>query len=219
VTQLSLGIETMGGAMGKLILRNTTIPCRATELFTTFVDGQTAIRFNVLQGERELARDCRSLAEFVLDELPPMPAGFPKVEVEFLIDANGILNVSAREQRSGQQASIQIIPNRGLTRDEVTRMTRAGIAHAREDIAAHRRIDLCNQVEFDLHKTEQMLARVGAQLEPAERAAIEQAMVALRKLAAETDDLDALHRALTEFGQRTLRLAELGIRATLQEQT
>jgi molecular chaperone DnaK (HSP70) len=219
VTPLSLGIETMGGAMGKLILRNTTIPCRATELFTTFVDGQTAIRFNVLQGERELARDCRSLAEFVLDELPPMPAGFPKVEVEFLIDANGILNVSAREQRSGQQASIQIIPNRGLTRDEVTRMTRAGIAHAREDIAAHRRIDLCNQVEFDLHKTEQMLARVGAQLEPAERAAIEQAMVALRKLAAETDDLDALHRALTEFGQRTLRLAELGIRATLQEQT
>ncbi len=217
VTPLSLGIETMGGAMGKLILRNTTIPCRATEMFTTFVDGQTAIRCHVLQGERELARDCRSLAEFVLDGLPPMPAGFPKVEVEFLIDANGILNVSAREQRSGQQAGIQIIPNRGLTRDEVTRMTRASIAHARADIDAHRRIDLRNQVEFDLHKTEQMLARVGTQMEPAERAAIEAALAALRKLAAETDDLDALHRALTEFGHRTLRLAELGIRAALQE--
>ncbi len=219
VTPLSLGIETMGGAMGKLILRNTTIPCRATELFTTFVDGQTAIRFNVLQGERELVQNCRSLGEFVLAGVPPMPAGFPKLEVEFLIDANGILIVSAREQRSGQQASIQIIPNRGLTRDEVARMNRESLAYARADVDAHRRIDLCNQVEFDLHKTEQMLARVGARLDPAERAAIAQAMAALRKLAAETPDLDVLHRGLTEFGHRTLHLAELGIRAALQEQT
>jgi molecular chaperone DnaK (HSP70) len=217
VTPLSLGIETMGGATGKLIVRNTTIPCRATEMFTTFVDGQTAIKLNVLQGERELASDCRSLGEFNLAGIPPMPAGLPKLEVEFLIDANGILNVSAKELRSGQQAGIQIIPNRGLTREEVTRITRDSIAHARGDIDAHRRIDLVNQVEFDTHKTEQMLAKVGRQLDPPERERIERAIAELRRFAHETNDLDALHQCLTEFGHRTLHLAELGIRAALQD--
>lgn len=215
VTPLSLGIETMGGAMGKLILRNTTIPCRATEMFTTFVDGQTAIKLNVLQGERELAADCRSLGEFILDGLPPMPAGLPKVEVEFLLDANGILNVSARELRSGKQASIQIIPSHGLTRDEVQRITRESIEFAQRDIAAHRRIDLLNQVEFDTHKTEQMLAKVGHRLDPAERRRIEADIAALRQFAQQTDDLDELYRRLTAFGHGTLHLAELGIRAAL----
>jgi len=215
VTPLSLGIETMGGAMGKLIVRNTTIPCRATEKFTTFVDGQTAIKINVLQGERELAADCRSLGEFVLDGLPPMAAGMPKVEVEFLLDANGILNVSAKELRSGQQAGIQIIPSHGLTRAEVDRIARESIQFAQRDIDAHRRIDLRNQVEFDTHKTEQMLARVGHLLAPEERARIEQDIAALRKLAQETSDLDELHRALTAFGHGTLHLAEIGIREAL----
>ena len=216
VTPLSLGIETMGGAVGKLIMRNTTIPCRATEMFTTFVDGQTAIKFNVLQGERELAADCRSLAEFELSGIPPLPAGMPKVEVEFLIDANGILNVSAKELRSGQQAGIQILPNRGLTRDEVQRIAAESIEFARTDIDAHRRIDLRNQVEFDTNKTEQMLAKVGHLLEPAERAHIEHEIAAVRKLAQETQDLDELHRALTAFGHGTLRLAEVGIREALK---
>ncbi|MBP7747973.1 MAG: Hsp70 family protein [Phycisphaerae bacterium] len=215
VTPLSLGIETMGGAMGKLIVRNTTIPCRTTEKFTTFVDGQTAIKINVLQGERELAADCRSLGEFVLDGLPPMAAGMPKVEVEFLLDANGILNVSAKELRSGQQAGIQIIPSHGLTRAEVDRIARESIQFAQRDIDAHRRIDLRNQVEFDTHKTEQMLARVGHLLAPEERARIEQDIAALRKLAQETSDLDELHRALTAFGHGTLHLAEIGIREAL----
>jgi len=217
VTPLSLGIETMGGAMGKLIMRNTTIPCRATEMFTTFVDGQTAIRFNVLQGERELAADCRSLGEFVLDGIPPMPAGLPKIEVEFLIDANGILNVSARELRSGKQAAIQIVPTHGLTREEVARITRESIVHAQQDIAAHRRIDLLNQVEFDTHKTEQMLAQVGHLLDPAERRRIETEIAALRDFARQTDDLDELYRRLTAFGHGTVHLAELGIRAALQD--
>ena len=215
VIPLSLGIETMGGAMGKLIVRNTTIPCRATEKFTTFVDGQTAIKFNVLQGERELAGDCRSLGEFVLDGIPPMPAGLPKIEVEFLIDANGILEVSATEQRSGKQAGIQIIPTHGLTRAEVDRIATESIEFAQRDIDAHRRIDLRNQVAFDTHKTEQMLAKVGHLLESAERQRIEQDIAALRKLAQETDDLDGLHQALTAFGHSTLHLAELGIREAL----
>ena len=219
VTPLSLGIETMGGAVSKLILRNTTIPCRATEMFTTFVDGQTAIKLNVLQGERELAADCRSLGDFELRDLPPMPAGIPKIEVEFLLDANGILNVSAKEQRSGKKASIQIIPNRGLTRAEVERMTRESIAHAQEDIDAHRRIDLLNQVEFDIAKTQQMLARVGDQLKETERVAIEKQIADLRQLANETKDLDELHRALTAFGHSTLRLAEIGIREALVDRS
>ncbi len=219
VTPLSLGIETMGGAMGKLILRNTTIPCRATEMFTTFVDGQTAIKLNVLQGERELARDCRPLGEFELRGIPPMPAGMPKVEVEFLLDANGILNVSAVEQRSGTQASIQIVPSHGLTKDEVARITRESVEHAQEDIAAHRRIDLVNQVEFDIHKTQQMLAKVGAELNADERARIERDIVVLRELAQREQNLDRLQEALTAFGHSTLRLAELGIRGALADQT
>jgi molecular chaperone DnaK (HSP70) len=216
VTPLSLGIETMGGAVGKLILRNTTIPCRATEMFTTFVDGQTAIKLNVLQGERELAADCRSLGEFELRDIPPLPAGLPKIEVEFLIDANGILNVSAKEQRSGRQASIQIVPNYGLTRAEAEHITRESIAFAQADIDAHRRIDLVNQVEFDAHKTEQMLAKVGYLLDPEERQRIERASAALRALAGDAADLDELHRALTAFGHSTLHLAEIGIREALK---
>lgn len=216
VLPLSLGIETMGGAMGKLILRNTTIPCRAVEQFTTFVDGQTAIKFNVLQGERELAAHCRSLGEFVLRDIPPMPAGMPKIEVEFLVDANGILNVSARELRSGRAAGIQVIPHYGLTREEVQRMTAESILHAREDIHAHRRIDLLNQVEFDTAKAEQMLARHGGLLAPEERRRIEQEIASLRELARRTQDLDELHEALQAFGRSTLHLAEIGIREALK---
>jgi molecular chaperone DnaK (HSP70) len=216
VTPLSLGIETLGGAMGKLILRNTTIPCRATEMFTTFIDGQTAIKFNILQGERELAADCRSLGEFVLSGLPPMPAGIPKIEVELLIDANGILNVSARELRTGKQAGIQVIPNYGLTRTEIDAMMRESVLHAREDMEAHRRIDLANQVEFDTAKAAQMLARFGDALEPSERARIEREIAELRELARRGGSLDELQAALTRFGRGTVRLAEIGIAAALR---
>jgi molecular chaperone DnaK len=215
VTPLSLGIETMGGAVAKLILRNTTIPCRATEMFTTFVDGQTAIKLHVVQGERELAADCRSLGEFELRDLPPMPAGIPKVEVEFLLDANGILNVSARELRSGRQASVQITPHHGLTRADVERITRESIQFARSDIEAHRRIDLLNQVDFDIRKTRQALERFGHLLTPQERQEIEQEMAALREFAEQTRDLDELYRRLTAFGHRTRRLAEIAIREAL----
>ncbi|MBK8914849.1 MAG: Fe-S protein assembly chaperone HscA [Phycisphaerales bacterium] len=225
VTPLSLGIETMGGAVGKLILRNTTIPCRAVESFTTFVDGQTAILVRVLQGERELAADCRELARFELRGIPPMPAGIPKVEVEFLIDANGILNVAARELRSGQSAGVQVLPNRGLTDDEVRRAVVESQQHAAADALTHRLIDLCNQVDFDTQKAEQMLARHGDRLPREERARIEREMAALRTRAAEArrdprqTDADALHRALTDFGHGTLTLAEIGIREALAEAT
>lgn len=216
VAPLSLGIETMGGAVCKLIVRNTTIPARAREMFTTFVDGQTAIKLHVLQGERELAADCRSLAEFVLGGVPPMPAGVPKVQVEFLVDANGILNVTAREERSGVEAGVQVLPHHGLTRVEAEAIVLDSVSHARADIDAHRRIDLANQVEFDTRKTEQMLSRFGGQLDEQERRQINDGIRALRQLAASTDDLNALQLALNDFGLSTLKLAELGIRESLK---
>ncbi|HKQ48555.1 MAG TPA: Fe-S protein assembly chaperone HscA [Phycisphaerae bacterium] len=217
VTPLSLGIETMGGAMGKLIMRNTRIPCQATERFTTFIDGQSNVKINVLQGERELAADCRSLATFDLRGIPPMPAGIPKIDVQFLIDANGILIVSAREERSGTEAAIQVIPTHGLTSDEVRRIEQDSIRFARQDMAAHRLIDLRNQVEFDTHKTEQTLARFGDRLPPEERIALEESIRVLRDLAVKTDDAEKLHRALDEFGKMTLPLANLAITQSLRE--
>ncbi|MEE8170236.1 MAG: Hsp70 family protein [Phycisphaerae bacterium] len=217
VTPLSLGVETMGGAMGKLIMANTRVPCQATEMFTTFVDGQVNVKFHVLQGERELAKDCRSLGQFELRGIPPMPSGIPKLEVSFLIDANGILNVSACEQRSGVEAGIQVVPAHGLTSDEVERMTLDGYQFAREDMGAHRLIDLRNQVSFDTHKTEQMLAKAGHTLDPASSARIQSNLAALRELAETCDDADTIQRALEAFDRDTLTLAERAIAEALKE--
>jgi chaperone protein DnaK len=219
VMPLSLGIETMGGAMGKLIMRNTRIPAQATEMFTTFVDGQTNIKINVLQGERELASDCRSLGQFELRGIPPMPAGLPKVQVTFLIDQNGILNVTARELRSGKEAGVQILPSHGLTTDEVRRMEEESYTFARQDMTAHRLIDLRNQVTFDTRKAEQALASVGNLLDEQTRREIEQAIVELRRLAAESDDADRIYRELDRFGKMTVPLAETAITAGLKEST
>ena len=218
VIPLSLGIETLGGAMSKLILRNSRVPCQATERFSTFVDGQTSVKINVLQGERELVKDCRSLGEFELRGVPAMPAGIPKILVTFLVDENGILNVSAREERSGQEAGIQIVPTHGLTAEEVERMERESYAHARQDMTAHRLIDLRNQVVFDTTKTQQMLERVGDRLGPAERATIEEGIRKLRALADATDDADKLWEALKAFDRSTVRLAELAVTQTLRQQ-
>ncbi len=218
VTPLSLGIETMGGAVSKLILRNTTIPCESDEMFTTFVDGQTNVKIHVVQGERELAADCRSLGQFELRGVPAMPAGMAKIKVTFLIDANGILDVSAIEQRSGTEASIQIIPAHGLTPEEVDRMELASYEHAREDMLAHRLVDLRNQVEFDTTKTEQMLAKVGSHIDAGQRDSIVRAMQQLRTLAAQTHDPERLHQELDAFGKLTVRLAELAVAQTLKEQ-
>lgn len=134
VTPLSLGIETMGGLMNPLIHRNSTIPASATETFTTGVDGQTNVLIHVLQGERDLVKDCRSLARFDLKGISPAPAGFAKIEVRFLIDANGILNVTARDVRSGKQHSVEVKPSYGLTDDQVEAMIEESVAHADEDV-------------------------------------------------------------------------------------
>src|ERR1700690_221405 len=154
VTPLSLGIEVAGGVTDKIILRNSTIPASATQHYTTQIDGQTNVAIHVVQGERELAKDCRSLARFDLKGIPPMSAGMPRIEVKFLIDANGILHVSAREQRSGKEAEIEVKPTYGLTDEQVETMILASFDHAEEDIEARQLIEAKNEAETILGAVE-----------------------------------------------------------------
>src|SRR6201999_4292692 len=154
VTPLSLGIEALGGVVAKIIQRNSTIPASATEHFTTGVEGQTNVAIHVLQGERELAADCRSLARFDLKGIPPMPAGLPRIEVKFLIDANGILHVSAREQRSGKEAEIEVKPTYGLTDEQVETMILESFDYAEQDIRARQVIEAKNEAETILGAVE-----------------------------------------------------------------
>src|SRR5467141_2801748 len=154
VTPLSLGIEVAGGVTDKIILRNSTIPASATQHYTTQVDGQANVAIHVLQGERELARDCRSLARFDLRGIPPMPAGIPRIEVKLLIDANGILNVSAREQRSGKESEIQVKPTYGLTDEQVETMILESFDYAETDIQQRQSIEAKNEAETILTAVE-----------------------------------------------------------------
>jgi molecular chaperone DnaK/molecular chaperone HscA len=154
VTPLSLGIEALGGVVAKIIQRNSTIPASATEHFTTGVDGQTNVAIHVVQGERELAKDCRSLARFDLKGIPPMVAGLPRIEVKFLIDANGILHVSAREQRSGKEAEIEVKPTYGLTDEQVETMILSSFDNAEADIEARQLIEAKNEAETILNAVE-----------------------------------------------------------------
>src|SRR5262249_1569904 len=154
VTPLSLGIEALGGVVAKIIQRNSTIPASATEHFTTGVDGQTNVAIHVVQGERELAKDCRSLARFDLKGIPPMVAGLPRIEVKFLIDANGILHVSAREQRSGKEAEVEVKPTYGLTDEQVETMILESFDFAETDIQERQTIEARNEAETILNAVE-----------------------------------------------------------------
>ena len=147
VTPLSLGIEVAGGVTDKIILRNSTVPASATQHYTTRVDGQTNVAIHVLQGERELAKDCRSLARFDLKGIPPLPAGLPRIEVKFLIDANGILHVTAREQRSGKEAEIDVQPSYGLTDEQVEGMILDSFDNAEEDFRQRQLVEARTEAE------------------------------------------------------------------------
>ena len=209
VTPLSLGIEALGGTVAKIIQRNSTIPASATEHFTTGVDGQTNVAIHVVQGERELAADCRSLARFDLKGIPPMSAGLPRIEVKFLIDADGILQVSAREQRSGKQAQIEVKPTYGLTDEQVESMILDSFDHAEEDFAKRLLIEARNEADSILSKIEKAQTNPAwAQLRGEEIAAID---AARNRLAAvkSADDLNAIRQATVALDQSTHRLAEL----------
>ena len=214
VTPLSLGIESLGGIVNVLIPRNTTIPTSAREMFTTSVDGQTLVDLHVVQGERELVKDCRSLGRFEL-RIDPMPAGMPKIEVTFLIDANGILQVQAKEQRSGKAASIEVKPTYGLSETEVEQMIEDSFTYAEADVATRMLIEARNEADTVLVHAGRALKQ-GADLVPAEeRAAIEAAVAALRA-ARGGDERERIHEATTAVNRATEHLAEVLMDAALK---
>ncbi len=169
VVPLSLGIESMGGVMERLIHRNTTIPTSAREMFTTAVDNQTHVDIHVLQGERELAADCRSLARFKLGPIEPQPAGMPRIEVTFLVDANGILNVTARDDRTGREHSVDVKPSYGLTDEEIERMLEEAIDLGEEDLNQRLLIQARNDAEQILAALDKQLAEYGRLVSAEER--------------------------------------------------
>jgi Fe-S protein assembly chaperone HscA len=209
VTPLSLGIEALGGVVAKIIQRNSTIPASATEHFTTGVDGQTNVAIHVLQGERELAKDCRSLARFDLKGIPPMVAGLPRIEVKFLIDANGILHVSAREQRSGKESEIEVKPTYGLTDEQVESMILASFDHAEEDIEARQLIEAKNEAETILGAVEKGKSHAAwLQLTSYEMSTIE---VEVHQLKATLDggSYRAIRAGIERLDKATRRFAEV----------
>jgi Fe-S protein assembly chaperone HscA len=209
VTPLSLGIEALGGVVARIIQRNSTIPASASESFTTGVDGQTNVAIHVLQGEREMAKDCRSLARFDLKGIPPMSAGLPRIEVKFLIDANGILHVSALEQRSGQQAEVSVKPAYGLTDEQVESMILESFDHAEEDIHLRQLVEARNEADTILNALEKAPASPAWQLlEPDERSEIG-ALSAELTVLKQGDDLQALRAGTEALDKATRRFADL----------
>ena len=214
VTPLSLGIETMGGVMSKIILRNSTIPATGSEMFTTFVDNQTAVDIHVLQGERELVADNRSLARFKLRGIPAMPAGMPRVQVQFQIDANGILSVSAHELRTDVEQTIEVKPSYGLTDDEVERMLLDSFENAEADFGARLLIEARNEAETVIRATEKSLrapefeAIAAADLAPGERERIDAALADL-KAGLNSPDREAIKAGTHALNEATQHLAEV----------
>ena len=215
VTPLSLGIETMGGVVAKIIPRNSTIPASAQEMFTTGVENQTGIDVHVLQGERELAKDCRSLARFQL-KVPPGPAGLARIEVKFLIDANGILQVAAKDLRSGGEHSIEVQPSYGLSDAEVEHMLEESIEFAEQDFADRQLIEARTEAEAILTATEKAFRDPrSAEISVAERRSIENSVASLRAAMA-GKDYKLVRQRIDELNQATTNLAEILMNSALQ---
>src|SRR6201993_5085696 len=211
----SLGIETYGGAVAKVIPRNSTIPASAQEMYTTGVDNQTGIDIHVLQGERELAKDCRSLARFTL-RIPPAPAGLPRIEVAFLIDANGILQVAAKDMRTGEQHSIEVQPSYGINDTEIERMLEESIEYAEQDFAERQLIEARTEAEAILAATSKALANPkSASLSEPERVKVEQSVAALQEEVKGTD-YKLIRKKIDELNHATEHLAEILMNTAVQ---
>src|SRR6186713_1258761 len=195
VTPLSLGIETLGGVFTKLIERNTTIPTRKSEIFSTASDNQTSVEVHVLQGERSMARDNRTLGKFHLIGLPPAPRGVPQIEVTFDIDANGIVNVQAKDLGTGKEQKITITASSGLSKEEVDRMMKDAESHAEEDKRRKEEIEARNRADQSVYAAEKMLQDMGAKLSSTDKAAVESAIEQL-KSAVTSNDTAAMNRAM-----------------------
>ncbi len=207
VVPLALGIETLGGTFSKLIMGNTTIPAQAEELFTTYVENQTAVEINVYQGEREFVKDCRNLGRFRLKGIPAMPAGLPKVKVNFHVDTNGILTVSAREERSGQDAQIEVIPSHGLTNDEIDTIMDAAVEHAVEDLNQRQMVEFRNTAEAVFRGIDGAWPQAEELLSVEHREQIRQQMDVVKQTAAQEDPV-ALKRDMDQLGDLTRPLAD-----------
>jgi molecular chaperone DnaK len=214
VVPLSLGLETYGGLMSTLISRNTRVPAVAREVFTTFVDNQTGVDIHVLQGERERVEDNRSLARFKLGGIQPQPAGLPRVEVTFLIDADGILQVAARDMKTGNEQSVEVKPSFGLSDAEVERMLSASASNAESDVAYRKLVEVRNDAEPVLRASEKALPDAERLLPEPEAAGIRTDVEALRKAIAGTDP-DAIQNASYKLGRSTAKLAELILKDAL----
>lgn len=215
VTPLSLGIETMGGVMSNLIRRNTTIPASAKEMFTTYVDGQTGVDIHILQGERELVKDNRSLARFRL-KVPPLPAGVPRIEVTFLIDANGILNVTAKDMRTGQSQSIEVKPSYGLSDDEVERMIEDSFKFAAEDISARKLIEVRLDAGALISTTEKSLEEGGRLIPQSDVDAIRSAVAQLAA-AKDGNDPRTIRARMADLEQAAKELTVAMVNDSLQK--
>ncbi|MEK6684681.1 MAG: molecular chaperone DnaK [Nitrospirota bacterium] len=215
VTPLSLGIETMGGGMSVLIPRNSTLPTNAKELFTTFADGQRSVDIHVYQGERELVKDNRSLSKFQFRDLDPLPAGMPRIEVNFTIDANGILQVGAKDLRSGKEQSVEVKPSYGLSDEDVTRMIEESFTFAKSDMDARSLIEARNEAATILRHTERALKQGEPLIEPEERNRIQEQITALKK-AMEGDNHRLIREWIDQLDKATIHLAERLMDSTLQ---
>ena len=218
VTPLSLGVETLGGVMTRLIERNTTIPTSKKEIFSTAADSQTTVDIHVLQGEREFARDNRTLGRFQLAELPPAPRGIPQIEVAFDIDANGILNVSAKDIGTGKQQSIEIKSSSGLSEEEVQKMSAEAEAHAEEDKKKREVVDLKNQADQLIYSTEKTLKEHGEKVSAETRGNIESAVNNLKE-AIKGDDADAIRKAIENLGTAGQELGKVLYEEAAKKQT
>src|SRR5216117_2216808 len=208
VTPLTLSIETLGGVATPMIPRNTTIPTKKSEIFSTATDNQTSVEVHVLQGERQMARDNRTLGRFHLVGLPPAPRGVPQIEVTFDIDANGILNVSAKDTATGREQKITISGSSGLSKDEIERMVKDAQAHAAEDATRKQEIEVRNQTDSLVYSTERTLSEHGAKLGEADRKAVEEALAAARE-ALKSEGVERMKRAQETLTRASHKLAEI----------
>ena len=217
VTPLSLGIETLGGVFTRLIERNTTIPCRKNQIFSTADDNQSAVSINVLQGEREMARDNKPIGQFDLVGLPAAPRGVPQIEVTFDIDANGILHVSAKDLGTGKEQSIQITASSGLSEDEIDRMVKEAESHSQEDKKNRELVEERNKLDTLIYSTEKSLKEFGEKLEASNKAEIE-AAIADAKSVLDSTEVDKLKGAAEKLTSVSHKLAEEIYKNTQQQQ-